>query len=407
MEEPKLASGQVEDEPEVLENANSGVEESAIHDTEESEVRRRLSTGMMIVGGVVAVFILMGLILSSGSSVPEATQTLASQSSPDTQITESKTTETAVSDATSASETNDSQPIEDRPSTEAVGPEQDAASLEMEKSSVPASSTVSDQGKETDRQVEPTKASEYGPANQSLELEGIEGLRGLSFREVQGIRKRKESLQKDIALLEERLEAFEVPYSGNLAEVLVNTSRERQAFEAELTDIQAKIDLATRDLATWFARQKKFNSGNRSMKLVEEVAESSEAVKEAKTDFENTTWEYLKQAEALRYSQSDLALQAKVKDLIAARKEKQADMYRLLEEEINRSIALNNEKILELNTKRDSTKEEVDRLLDELDYLKTLMSGSEEQRAKLKASLEIELLRASAALEELQRIFSD
>lgn len=214
---------------------------------------------------------------------------------------------------------------------------------------------------------------------------------------------RREILSVQVEELERQISSFDRPLSGEVGAILSDSARSLSDLEAELEDVRGTIEVATRKLAVWYGRRKRLQATH-VLKLTNEVAISSEIVQGRKEEFDRATWEYLKEAEALRYDPSNEERKQQVAKLTQIRQEKLAELEGAVREAIDDEIGKADHRITELTLKRDRIQSDIEALRRRHAYAKILMHGTAEQKAEKRKSLQIELEVVKAELVELQDI---
>jgi PPM family protein phosphatase len=229
---------------------------------------------------------------------------------------------------------------------------------------------------------------------------------GFNEAELENIRKRKQELIGEIVVLTKKQKAFEKPLSGNIGDILRETTGERDFLVQERNEIRSKMEYATRRLAVWYGRKKRLQTTD-ALKLATEVAASSEAVKEKQEVFQEVTWRYLKETDALRYKPDDEEQKFKVQSLLKERKSALQD----LEEEVQKAIAdevrAADHLISELTLQRDTLDEKVKKNKQEEEYIKILIGTDQAAKDNLQIELKEKIKTAQTELNELNELVSD
>ena len=223
---------------------------------------------------------------------------------------------------------------------------------------------------------------------------------GLTNDEVFEISRRKEELRTFISNLNSKIEAFDKPISGGVADILKRSSREEEKVSAELKNLKVKLDTATRKLAMWYGRRTRMASTD-PVNLATEISVSSDSVKEKKEIFERVTWAYLKEAEVLRYNPADKAQEEKVNELARLRKQRRKELSTEIENAIGRQVESTDRHIAELTLKRDTLENKLNNIRKELEFVQVLMSSEPASRKKMKDDLVRDKAIAEAELAEL------
>ncbi|MDC0357772.1 Stp1/IreP family PP2C-type Ser/Thr phosphatase [Oligoflexia bacterium] len=225
----------------------------------------------------------------------------------------------------------------------------------------------------------------------------------ISSGEVGDISRRRTALRKHIAKLVENISSFNQPLSGDVGVRLSAVQRETETLKKALEKIRADIDVATRKLAVWYGRQKRLQSTN-GINLAGEVSVGSQRVKESKEIFERSSWEYLKEAEILRYNPTDEAQQEKVKRLTLMRKQRMSELSEEVRRAIDDEVGQADHQITELSLKREEIETRISNFKKENEYLKILMGNNPMSKKAKKAELQRELEISKNELQELERL---
>lgn len=217
------------------------------------------------------------------------------------------------------------------------------------------------------------------------------------------VQQRREQLRRLVRSLDDKIASFDQPMSGRLGETLSSTTKTLAALNSDLEAVRTDIDLATRKLAVWYGRRKKLKETD-PVNLASEVAIISPEVKQRKESFEQATWAYLKEAEALRYDPADQSLADRVAELGRVRSEKLSDLVVAVRSTIESEVEHADRHIFELTLRRDETAAEIDAARRELEYLRILLGADEKQRAAKKAELVRERSSAVAELARLEAV---
>ncbi len=202
---------------------------------------------------------------------------------------------------------------------------------------------------------------------------------GLPGDEIQSIKRRHALLQKRLAELDERVKAFDQPLSGRIGEKLNEASRDSERLQSELSATRLSIDEATRRLAMWHGRKRRLESTD-PINLAQELSSGSQSVKIARETFEQVTWEYLKEAEVLRYRRDDLEQERTVAALMQKRTESMRALALEVISTIDSEVSAVDNEIVELTISRHDIESQIEQLEKDLRYYRVLMTGSEQQR---------------------------
>lgn len=220
------------------------------------------------------------------------------------------------------------------------------------------------------------------------------------------IKERKELLLQQIEKLQAKLDRFDQPITDEFGSVLKESADRTEALRKSSDELRTQLDTATRKLSVWFDRKKRLEVGD-PINMASEVAVTSDDVRLKKEAFEKVTWDYLKELEALRFNQRDAAQEKKVSDLLASRNAAVKDLTSEVKKTVEQNIAAADQEISELTQRRDAIETELAGVTREVNFIRSVMNASPEERENLKASIIREKNTAEAELQELRRILPD
>lgn len=212
--------------------------------------------------------------------------------------------------------------------------------------------------------------------------------------------KRKEDLRNLLAGLEVKLEKFDKPLSGELGDMLKESTKKAEEVQAKIDQIKADTDLATRKLATWYERKRRLETTD-AINMAGEIAVSIPAVKQKKDEFERSTWDYLREVEALRYSPGDRAKESHVSELVKIRADKMKELAEIVRTSVEKALSDADHGIAELTVQRSILEGTLATMKGDLDFVRTVTGNDEAKRRQLKADL---LKRQESARTELQEL---
>lgn len=235
----------------------------------------------------------------------------------------------------------------------------------------------------------------------------VEGPYGsFSSEEVINITRRKAVLEEQLKILNQRIQSFNQPISGELGELLSSSSKKMEELRSELQSIRESLDVSTRKLAVWYGRQKRLATTD-PINLASEVAVSSDTVKSRKDAFERATWAYLQEAEVLRYNLSDEDQEEKVKKLAEVRLQHKEELAEEVRKAIAAAVSDADKRIAELTLKRDSLQAEIDQRRRDEDYARILMGTDQRAQKEKLRQLVREKEITAAELSELEKLLPD
>lgn len=237
-------------------------------------------------------------------------------------------------------------------------------------------------------------------------LDGENSHGTLSSEELARVLRRRDGLRATVKDLDDKIESFEKPFSGKAGQILQDASQRSDQLRAELAQVRADIDIATRKLAVWFGRRKRLLT-TEAVNLANEVAVSSTLVKEKKEAFERATWAYLKEAEVLKYNPSDRTQEGKVDQLIALRRDTMRELAEEVRRAIDKEVGDADRHISELTLRRDQIDSELENLRKEVEYVKVLTGSDAQAREQKKREIVREREIASSELDELTSLLPE
>ncbi len=235
-----------------------------------------------------------------------------------------------------------------------------------------------------------------------LNLSDLATVQDLSAPEKQSVIKRTEGLRALRSRLEQRLKAVSQGSSTN-AEAKRAIEDRVAAYQQELSAVHARLETATRKLAIWYGRRNRLKSTN-PLNLANEIAVSSSAVRKHKSEFESVTYEYLKNAEELKYDPTNEELQTKIADLVIERRQRLQQLSAAITEAVDEIISDVNRSIAELTLQRERVQSDLLDGLDELRYEQIQAEKDPESTLQLKSELEMKLKNTLAEINELESI---
>ncbi len=213
---------------------------------------------------------------------------------------------------------------------------------------------------------------------------------------------RREDLKVRIKNLEEKINSFERPLAGNLPGILRDSESRISDLQKQLEKIRGEVDVATRKLAIWYQRRKRLKEGD-PVNLANEIAVSSDKVREKKDEFERVTWSYLREAEVLVYDPTNSKQSEKVNDLRKDRKQKKTELIDEIRAAIERAASESDQEIIDLIAKRDKTTIELNDTRLNADYARALMGNDEQAKANLREELSREKETLQEELESVEQ----
>lgn len=226
---------------------------------------------------------------------------------------------------------------------------------------------------------------------------------GLGKDELGKIQARQKELQTTIAGLNKKLEAFDRPLSGEFGMLLGKASSDKEKLEKTKSELQARMKYSTRRLAVWYGRKKKLQSVG-ELKLLTEVAATSDMVRKRQSEFEAVTYHYLKENDVLSFNPDDEKQKVKVGELLKERKKQLKLLKQTVREAIEAELRDSDHLISELTLRRDQLEEEIQEKQLEIQFAKILIGQDKQAKAKLKADLKQRKRLAETELKELNEL---
>ena len=220
------------------------------------------------------------------------------------------------------------------------------------------------------------------------------------------IRERKAVLRQQMERLQGKLDRFDQPITAEFGSLLRESAARVEALTKTGADLRAELDAATRKLSVWFDRKKRLEVGD-PINMASEVAVSSEPVRMKKEAFEKVTWDYLKELENLRFNQNNAEQERKVAELLGGRNMAVNALTTEVKRAIDENMAAADQEISELTQRRDAVEAEIAGISREVNFIKSVMNASPEERERLKAGIVKEKAAAETELQELIRVFPD
>jgi len=247
--------------------------------------------------------------------------------------------------------------------------------------------------------------SEAGPDGSLIAPEELQVVPSFTAPAYDELVRRRDRLASRVQELERQLNSFDQPISSEVGSILQEARSTRSQLEEALRETRSEIDVATRRLAVWFGRRKRLQSTD-PVNLAGEVSVASEVVREQKSSFERATWEYLQEAESLRYNPTDMTLRQRVAELTEVRKQRMNELGDGVREAIKEEIANADYEITELSLRRDRIEADMRELQNQLEYVRILMHGDDEAKAELQRQLTAELEVSKSELGELEDLLA-
>lgn len=238
---------------------------------------------------------------------------------------------------------------------------------------------------------------------EAIEQANMSSAHGLSQTQVSEISGRKKLVRARIKDLEGKLTLLNQPLSGDIGQRLKEASQDLTRYEQEIDGFRSQIDVATRKVAVWYGRRKRLQDTDH-ISLASEVAASAPEVRKAQVAFNESTWDYLREAENLRYDPDNAELKEEVSKLTRLRNSRLEELKTSVAKSIEEQAERSHQKITELTLARDAAEQKLDSVRSELKYLRVLMSGNQPEINSLKKQLVRQLDASRSELDELRQI---
>jgi serine/threonine protein phosphatase PrpC len=220
------------------------------------------------------------------------------------------------------------------------------------------------------------------------------------------LEKRRDKLIVSIRDTNINIERFKNPDAAKVEESISIEEKKLNLLSENLKQVRNEIDNATRKIAIWYGRKTRIKESDLT-NLASEVAVSSQEVKKKKEEFELASWNYLKEAETLRYMPSDADQRKKVDQLIEVRNKKIQEMSDAVNQAIDHEIKAVEKDITDFTIQREKLQDQLDYSERNLQYLKVLSSGNDELKNQKKLELENTLLSLESELGDLQKLLPE
>lgn len=220
------------------------------------------------------------------------------------------------------------------------------------------------------------------------------------------LKKRQEELSISINKVRDRIDLFNKPIGAEIGELLKQADGQRISLATEIADIRNQIDTATRKLAIWHGRRTRLHDSDLTA-LASEVAVSSEEVRVNKEEFELASWNYLKEAEVLRFLPSDKNQKKKVDDLIEARNQKLHQLADQVSKAIDQAVRESESQITKLTLLRENLQEQIDLVGQDLEFIKLLLGKDPLAKTQRKKALEEELKALQSEYNQVSEILNN
>ncbi|MEN9846925.1 MAG: hypothetical protein RIS36_2072 [Pseudomonadota bacterium] len=221
-----------------------------------------------------------------------------------------------------------------------------------------------------------------------------------------GLTLNRSTLESAATKLETQLTMLSSASPDVAAASLQRAQSQRDGHARELKEIESLIDIASRKLSLWFGRKKKAESGGQELFQpggdMERVGAVSDRVKRKAAEWTEATYRLQAKQDEFELYPSNNDLRREVERLSEAR----AHLHDKLREEVGIAIdgvlADTYRQLEELKARRDIVAAQANNAQEEVDFLKTVASPDENERASLRKRLEGELGDIREAITELK-----
>lgn len=217
----------------------------------------------------------------------------------------------------------------------------------------------------------------------------------------ENLERRRSKLESSIQDLIVNISRFSEPAGGDAQKAILEEKENREKLKEQLAVARNDLEAAKRKLAIWYGRKTRVKESDLT-NFASEVAVTSPTVREKKEEFERASWNYLKEAEALRYMPSDQAQRRKVEELVEVRNAKIQEMGDAVNAAIEEEIAESEKAITELTLNKDRLQDQIEQLDTTIQSLEILLGEDETAKVKRKEELENLLISYKSELNELQ-----
>ncbi len=214
---------------------------------------------------------------------------------------------------------------------------------------------------------------------------------------------RKEKLLRMITDVKLNLGRFENPDITEIQTVTGEEEKKLETISDELRQVRGEIDNLTRKLAIWYGRKTRIRDAD-TTNLASEVSVSSDEVKKKKEEFELASWNYLKEAEALRYMPADAEQRKKVDLLIEERNKKIKEMSEAVVLAIDTEIKDVEKQVTRYTLSREKLQDQLDYAERNIQYLNVLSSNNSDLKEKSKEELSNMLVSLESEFNEMKNI---
>ena len=217
------------------------------------------------------------------------------------------------------------------------------------------------------------------------------------------ILKRKRDLELSLKDIDIRLAMLRADRPTD-AETLQKTSAHRaEELSAKIDQLRTDIEVAIRQLATWYDRKRRLESSDR-VSMASELAPTVTSVKTKKEEFEKITWDYLKEVEALRYGAADASREQKLAELAKKRADKMKELSEEVRSTIEKALSTADDSVAELTLQRSSLEKELENTRQELEFARTASSADSIKKAGIIETLKARREASSTELGELEKL---
>lgn len=215
------------------------------------------------------------------------------------------------------------------------------------------------------------------------------------------LEERLKALKLQLEHLHIQATMFDGPVTGKLGEDLRTQNAKVEEYAIKVANVRNEIDTATRKLTIWYRRRTLLQDTDLT-NLASEVAVSSETVRKAKVSFELASWNYLKEAEALRYAPTDKEQKKKVDDLINIRNQKLGELNDQVRKAIDDSIHDSERQITELTLERDKLHEEMDNVNQSVELARVILGSDSAQKSQKKVEIDKAISATETSIKEIE-----
>lgn len=218
--------------------------------------------------------------------------------------------------------------------------------------------------------------------------------------------KRRRDLELTLRDIDVRLALLSAEKASDVESMQRTALRKAGELSGKIDQLRTDIEVAIRQLATWYDRKRRLETSDK-VNMASELAPSVPVIKAKKEEFEKITWDYLKEVEALRYSQTDPLREQVLADLAKKRADKMAELSDEVRRSIEKSLESADDTVAELTLQRSAYEKELENVKQELDFARTIAGNDTLKVESLRQTLLTRQKASATELNELQRLLAE